>query len=176
MEGQDHVGADQAYILRLPPQYAEQLRKRLRDGSDSLQDLQLMLQAKDLSKSGFDGRIGTLSLKVGEADIKLPSSQFELPTKVEGYRTVDARSGDYVKTCDISAIVVVHDSEEEAGKMRKTRHTGRLDSGLTPPTHKITRAFAELKPHFTHLKKTYPRSYQRIIARAESHILRVSGR
>lgn len=53
---------------------------------------------------------------------------------------------------------------------------GRFDSGITPPTHKITREFLRRKPHFNTLlrKRKYNlKSTFNAIQRAERHIMRV---
>ena len=100
----------------------------------------------------------------------------ELPTRIEAFRTVDARSGDYVKTCDVCTMVVVHENEDEAVKLRAARPSGKLDSGITPPTHKVVRTFEQMTPQLTQLKRQRTLNLATCIRRAEAHILRVAGK
>jgi len=106
-----------------------------------------------MGQGSFRGRNGTFSMNApqGGGPVRMPLTVLDLPTMVEAYRTIDGKSGDYVKTADVSQIMLVHEDEDEAQALRARRPTGRFDSGITPPTHKITREFLRRKPHFNTL-------------------------
>ena len=75
--------------------------------------------------------------------------------------------------------MVVHENEEDAQALRSRRAAGRSDSGVTPPTQKITREFLRRKPHFATLlrqRKYNLKSTFHAIQRAERHILRVQNK
>lgn len=40
----------------------------------------------------------------GGGHVKLPLTVLDLPSLLESYRTIDGRSGDYVKTADVSQV------------------------------------------------------------------------
>ena len=73
-------------------------------------------------------------------------------------------------------MVVVHETEEEASKLRSARPSGKLDSGLTPSTQKVTRTFEQMQPQLTQLKRQRTYNLATSIRRAEAHILRVAGK
>ncbi len=91
--------------------YAEELKKRLREPAPYQRGLQLFLNPR---KGNFKGQTGSFTYNVGDDCVNLPSSQLvgfyfqhiaiaalkqDLPTKIEVFRTVDARSGDIVNCC-----------------------------------------------------------------------------
>lgn len=103
---------DRAFILRLPPEQAREVRQRLAE--NNFQDIRLHIDpATDRHKTpgGFKGRTGTFSMAAPAASgahVRLPLTVMDLPTMLECYRTIDGKAGEYVKTADVSQILVVH--------------------------------------------------------------------
>lgn len=146
---------DRAFILRLPPDRAREVRQMLAD--NNLQDIRihvdqaneryLLPSAKRLGictdfhlaigaqegtvcalllkthsttfhrvRGGFRGRTGAFSMAGGH--VKLPLTVLDLPSLLESYRTVDGRSGDYVKTSDVSQVHEYSRDSMHAGEER----------------------------------------------------------
>lgn len=57
-------------------------------------------------QGSFRGRKGTfrMSLPQGSGSVQMPLTVLDLPTMLEAYRTIDGKSGDYVKTADVSQV------------------------------------------------------------------------
>ena len=182
-EDESRRDEDKAFILRLPPDRAREVRQMIAD--NNFQDIRIHVDpATDKNKMvqrGFKGRTGSFSLNdpaLG-APVRLPLTVLDMPTLLETYRTIDGKGGDYVKTADVSQIMVVHETDDQADLLRARRPSGRNDSGITPPTHKITREFLDRTPHFATLlrqRKFNLKSTFHAIYRAERHILRVQNK
>ncbi|KAJ1474338.1 hypothetical protein T484DRAFT_1911580 [Baffinella frigidus] len=167
---------DQAFVLRLPAHMAGRVREMVR--ANDVNGLELRI---DSGRDGggrppaFKGRTGSFTIGAGtDAEVVLPASLMHIPTMVECYRTVDGRTGDYIKCADISQIMVAHESEEAALQARADHPSARADSGLTPPTRGVVRReFMRVRPHLSNIlkqRKSLPRS---AVMRAENHILRM---
>jgi len=112
----DNYG-DQAFVLRLPTHMAGRVREMVR--ANDVHGLELRI---DSGRDGgqhrpqaFKGRTGSFTIGAGTGEeVVLPASLMHVPTMVECYRTVDGRTGDYIKCADISQIMVAHESEEAA--------------------------------------------------------------
>lgn len=100
---------DRAFILRLPPDRAREVRQMLAD--NNFQDIRLHVDPAadsriNRSQGIFKGRTGNFSMVApGTSDtVRLPLTVLDLPTMIESYRTIDGKSGDYVKTADVSQV------------------------------------------------------------------------
>lgn len=170
-DGNDE-NTDQAFIMRLPQHVADKVRGMIR--ANDFNGLELKVD-KEHSVRGFKGRTGTMTVGSGTSDaMLLPATFMDLPTLVEAYRTIDGKSGDYVKCGEVSQIMMVHETEQEGQQVRASRPSGRYHSGITPPTYKITREFAKFKPHYSHLLKNRKVIPKNALRRAENHICRIS--
>ena len=57
------------------------------------------------------GRTGTCTIGAAGSSreqVQLPLSVLDLPTLLESYRTIDGKSGDYIKTADVSQASSAH--------------------------------------------------------------------
>jgi TATA-binding protein-associated factor Taf7 len=108
---------DQAFVLRLPQNVATRVREILRSSEDGVREqLKIKVDSRrggyrlDGARDEFNGRTGSVTIGHGTPEeIKLPASLMQLPTLVEMYRTVDGRTGDYIKCADVSQIMVAHE-------------------------------------------------------------------
>ena len=180
--GQDESRKDEdrAFILRLPPERAREVRQLLADNNLGALRINVEPTRAGPQQTTFRGRTGTLSMPAaaGGTD-RLPLTVLDMPTLLEAYSTIDGKGGDYVKAADVSQLMVVHESDAEANALRSRRPSGRAESGITPPTYKITREFLRRKPHFAsllRLRKFNLKSTFNAIQRAERHILRVQSK
>ncbi|XP_058735639.1 transcription initiation factor TFIID subunit 7-like [Vicia villosa] len=108
---------EEQFILRVPPNVAEQIERLLNESnpSSSSEDKSLDLQFTE------DGRSGEFVI----GDDHFPAYLLDLPSVVESYKTYDDNS--LVKTADISQMVMVSESGDAAPDVIECRH------GLTPP-------------------------------------------
>jgi hypothetical protein len=170
-DGNDE-NTDQAFVLRLPQHAADKVRAMIR--ANDFNGLELKVDRENPMR-GFKGRTSTFTIGSGTAEATtLPATFMDLPTLVEVYRTIDGKSGDYVKCGDVQQICFVHETEQESQQMRSSRPSGRYHSGITPPTYKITREFAKFKPHYSQLLKNRKVIPKNALRRAENHICRIS--
>jgi transcription initiation factor TFIID subunit 7 len=85
---------DEMFLLRVPPQLAERLRRLLADeGGANL--------ASEIELQFTDERLG--SLRVGGDTF--PAKLLDLPTRVESWKTLDDTN--LVKSADIGQVIVV---------------------------------------------------------------------
>ena len=164
--------SDTSFVLRLPNSVADKVRAMI--AANNFEGLELNIDRdREGQKKDFTGRTGHLKIGVGTPEqMSLPASLMDLPTLVEGFRTVDGKEGDYVKTCEVSQIMLVHDNAAEAFEARQRRPRAQFEDGLTPPAKKMKRVFAESKPHYIHLLKQRKNKPKKSIGRAEQHIRR----
>jgi hypothetical protein len=164
--------SDTSFVLRLPNSVADKVRAMI--AANNFEGLELNIDRdREGQKKDFTGRTGHLKIGAGTPEqMSLPASLMDLPTLVEGFRTVDGKEGDYVKTCEVSQIMVVHDNAAEAFEARQRRPRAQFEDGLTPPAKKMKRVFAESKPHYIHLLKQRKNKPKKSIGRAEQHIRR----
>ncbi|XP_058781638.1 transcription initiation factor TFIID subunit 7-like [Vicia villosa] len=108
---------EEQFILRVPPNVAEQIERLLNESnpSSSSEDKSLDLQFTE------DGRSGEFVI----GDDHFPAYLLDLPSVVESYKTYDDNS--LVKTADISQMIMVRESGDAAPDVIECRH------GLTPP-------------------------------------------
>ncbi|CAK8567086.1 unnamed protein product [Lathyrus sativus] len=108
---------EEQFILRVPPNVAEQIERLLNESnpSSSSEEKSLDLQFTD------DGRSGEFVI----GDEHFPAYLLDLPSVVESYKTYDDNS--LVKTADISQMIMVRESGDAAPDVIECRH------GLTPP-------------------------------------------
>ncbi|KAA6396068.1 MAG: putative ATP-dependent RNA helicase eIF4A [Streblomastix strix] len=130
MLGEDVI-LEQQFILRAAPRIAEKIRKKIRSTRPGLTGPPFSITFLE-----NDHQHATVEMD-GEI---FPATLVNLPCIIESQKTYDKKT--FYKTADISQMLIIHEAGETP------LHIFDRDSGITPPTRKITkRHWKQTKKH-----------------------------